>query len=491
MKSDRNPNKSIILVLIAQLFLLGGCGSGVTESITPPPSSPPLSDADTKCVAALQKEKVLSKYKEKLDLPDAAQVTFLSILPKIKETSGVLKSLVNLNSKECKNAENTKLKGVIAKAKNLSDFFLILIEKIDKDSPKSEKEDFIKGKVSDTKIIPSYTNNDSETVLSRQLLQYAEDKIKEITTDMDFLVLPNNTDDLKKQIRDLTEKLTAVERENASLRQDLSNQKNLFILALLILLPAAGVGGFFLPKRSPLTTKRKTPINNPRSDDKTAAQDINSGRTGRKGLGSDVAKPSSTPQSYSDTQNESRAPNFRLRDKPKVEIDELDHEFEDIESLPTNQPQRRYTPVNQNPNTSRPDANPQKAYINQALTYDLAVGYYNNGNHEVLQSCSQGYYSATADSMMRNRQFWENPLELIEAYNGLFWIVQTNEPYFLLLPNPSKRITETRLPGLEYFFETNFKNENYQSCVVVSPAYLNHENGKWTMQQKGQINFVY
>ena len=488
MKSDRNSNKSIILILIAQLFLLSGCVSGVPDS-TPPPISLPLSAADTKCSEALQKG--LSKYKEKLDQYESTQTTFLLILPKIKEMSGDLKLLVSPNSKECKLDENSKLKGVIVQAKNLSDF-LILIDKIDKENPKPDriKEESIKQKVANTRIIPNYTNNESETILSRQFLQYTEDEMREITNQVELLVLPNNTDDVKKQIRYLTEKLTAAEKENSSLRQDLSNQKNLFILALLILLPTAGVGGYFLAKRSTLTTKRKTPASNPRPADKIASQDINSGRTGRKGLGSDAAKPSSTAQSHSDAQNESRAPNFKLRDKPKVEIDGLDHEFESIEPSSTNQPYRRYTSVNQNPSTSRTDANPQRAYVSQALTYDLAVDYYNHGNYEALKSCSQGYYSATADSMMRNRQFWENPLELIEAHNGLFWIVQTNEPYFLLLPNPSKRITETRLPGLEYFFETNFKNENYQSCVVVSPAYMSHENGKWTMQQKGQISFT-
>jgi hypothetical protein len=488
MKSDRNSNKSITLVLIAQLFLLGGCVSGVPSTgSTSPASSPPLSATDKNCAAALQKG--LLKYKGKADPPDAAQVTFLSILPKIKEISVDLKSYINY--KECKNAENIKLKEVIAQVKTLSDF-LMIIEQINQENPKldREKEDSIKKKVANTRIIPNYTNNESETILSRQSLQYTEDEMREITNQVELLVPPNNTDDLKKQIRDLTEKLTAAEKENSSLRQDLSNQKNLFILALLILLPTAGVGGYFLAKRSTLTTKRKTPASNPRPADKIASQDINSGRKGRKGLGSDEAKSSSPAQSYSDAQNESRDPNFKLRDKPKVETDGLDHGFEGIEASPSNQPQRRYTSISQNPSTSRPDANPQKAYVNQALTYDLAVGYYNHGSYEFLQSSSQGYYSATAESMMRNRQFWENPLELIEAHNGLFWIVQTTEPYFLLLPNPSKRITETRLPGLEYFFETNFKNENYQSCVVVSPAYMNYENGKWTMQQKGQISFA-
>ncbi|MFM7850806.1 MAG: hypothetical protein ACKO96_02570, partial [Flammeovirgaceae bacterium] len=92
-----------------------------------------------------------------------------------------------------------------------------------------------------------------------------------------------------------------------------------------------------------------------------------------------------------------------------------------------------------------------------------------------------------------NREFWGNPLELIETYDydGLFWIVQTIEPHFLLLPNPAKRIAKTRLPGFEYFFETNFKTENYQFCSVTVPANMNYENGKWVMLKKGQINFVY
>jgi len=70
------------------------------------------------------------------------------------------------------------------------------------------------------------------------------------------------------------------------------------------------------------------------------------------------------------------------------------------------------------------------------------------------------------------------------------WIVEAN-PYFLLLPNPSKRIAKTRLPGFEYFFETNFVSENYRSCVVVAPAYMNWNSSQWVMTQKGVLNFVY
>jgi hypothetical protein len=123
----------------------------------------------------------------------------------------------------------------------------------------------------------------------------------------------------------------------------------------------------------------------------------------------------------------------------------------------------------------------------------VALDYYKSQKYDLLQPFSQGYYSATAESMRLNREFWGNPLELIEAYDydGLFWIVQTIEPYFLLLPNPAKKIAKTRLPGFEYFFETNFISENYRSCLVVSPAYMNWNGSQWVMTQKGALNFVY
>ena len=121
----------------------------------------------------------------------------------------------------------------------------------------------------------------------------------------------------------------------------------------------------------------------------------------------------------------------------------------------------------------------------------MAIQCYQNEDYDSLQPYSQGYYSATSESMMRNRAYWGNPLELVQSYDGLFWIVITSDSYCSLFPNPTKRIEQTRLPGIEYFFETNFNNENYRSCVVISPAEMGNENGRWVMQQKGQINFVY
>lgn len=87
----------------------------------------------------------------------------------------------------------------------------------------------------------------------------------------------------------------------------------------------------------------------------------------------------------------------------------------------------------------------QQVYVAQQLTYDIAFQCYQNGSYESLQSYSQGYYSATPESMMRNRAYWGNPIELVQSYDGLFWIIKTIDSHCMLFPNPDKRIEQTRI----------------------------------------------
>lgn len=132
--------------------------------------------------------------------------------------------------------------------------------------------------------------------------------------------------------------------------------------------------------------------------------------------------------------------------------------------------------------------------INQELSYELAVQYYQNAdNHQTLNKYTQGYYSATVESLAANRRYSAKPLDLTESndYNGLFWIIKTSENYFLMFPNPKMRIDQTRIQQINYFFSSNFRDSNYVACEVGFPADMRYESDKWIRQEKGQINFVY
>jgi hypothetical protein len=122
------------------------------------------------------------------------------------------------------------------------------------------------------------------------------------------------------------------------------------------------------------------------------------------------------------------------------------------------------------------------------LTESLALQHYQSRMYKVLEDFGVGYYSATPESVARNRSDWANPLELVEFFDGLFWIIKTTDRY-LLFPNPRLRIEQTRIRGIEYFFETNFTFEGYQSYQVTLPAHVDLINGKWLRLRKGQITF--
>jgi len=131
--------------------------------------------------------------------------------------------------------------------------------------------------------------------------------------------------------------------------------------------------------------------------------------------------------------------------------------------------------------------------INQELSSELAVQYYQNEtHHQTLNKYTQGYYSATLESLTANRRYSAIPLELTESsdYNGLFWIIKTSENYFLMFPNPKMRIDQSRIHPIQYFFSINFRDSNYVACEVI-PADMKYENDKWKMLVKGRINLVY
>jgi hypothetical protein len=129
------------------------------------------------------------------------------------------------------------------------------------------------------------------------------------------------------------------------------------------------------------------------------------------------------------------------------------------------------------------------AKVNRGLTEISATQFYQTKSYAALEPFTVGYYSATSESVTRNRADWANPLDLIEFYDGLFWIVKAIERS-LLFPNPRIRIEQTRIRGIEYFFETNYTDENYHSCTVDAPAYVELVSDKWIRIKKGRINFL-
>jgi hypothetical protein len=149
-----------------------------------------------------------------------------------------------------------------------------------------------------------------------------------------------------------------------------------------------------------------------------------------------------------------------------------------------------------NINPPSPRDNYGQTYLPQArvnrvqLTENLAIQSYQSKSYSSLEASTVGYYSATPESVTRNRADWANPLDLVEFFDGLFWIIKASERN-LLFPNPRMRIEQTRIRGIEYFFETNYSDENYHSCTVDAPAYVELVNGKWVRIKKGRVTFAY
>ncbi len=492
MNKIHNPNK--LIILIAQLILLGGCVTANDtngQSSNTATESKVLSAVEKKCLTELKDslDKYLDKYKETISKLNSSDVTgnlaiLQSVSPKAKVSSSELKQLAN--RQDCKSVTASNIK-------DLPEVILILEDL----SLEKTKDENTRKKVGNTKIIPSYiTEKDfkekESEILFRQFIQYTDDKISDVLKQLDVLLLPDNVTELRKQNKDLSDKLKNKDTEIEIFKADSSRQITLFAPAFLILLLAVGAGGYFLGKNSQSSSGNPKPKERSRKPDpasKSGSKDVS---RNRRGLGNDSTSNASASSHNPINESSDRGLKFRLNEKNKAAINDISNEIKDRDDiLPNQKIKKDETSRYQRVNPSPAEITPRRASSNQSLTYDVAVQYYQSGDYDLLQAASQGYYSATSESMMRNREFWENPLELVEAYNGLFWIVQTIEPYFLLLPNPLKRIAETRLPGIEYFFETNFKDENYRSCVVVSPAYMGNENGKWVMQQKGQINFIY
>lgn len=289
-----------------------------------------------------------------------------------------------------------------------------------------------------------------------------------------------DTDKTQKELSDKVAKQESItftlRQDFDALKQDIDTFKIVFALAFLVLLPAVGLASYFFarkPRSSVENTRSRKRLKELDASSASVSQEPNQNKSGGLGLGSanrSVHSSQSSDSPPDGTQSTSQSSQYQ---KPDIQA---------IKDKYSNSPIT---------NTSRNIAIPQQSQTNQSLTYDLSIECYQTGKYDLLQPYSQGYFSATPESMTRNRAYQENPLELVQSYDGLFWIIKTVDSHCLLFPNPEKRIEQTRILGIEYFFGTNFKNENYQSVTVTDPAYMGYENGKWVMRQKGQIDFGY
>jgi len=294
--------------------------------------------------------------------------------------------------------------------------------------------------------------------------------------------------DKAQKEKDLSEKLAKQESvtfkldENLKeLQQDLGTFKIVFALAFLVLLPAVGLAGYLFAKKTISSTENPRSRNRSKESDPLTAsgsQEPDQNRSGGLGFGS-ANKPSSpskssdspTPDRIQGTSESNQYKNRGLR--PSYGLQPTRDEYSNTSNI------------------SKDTDITRRSQSNQSVTYDIAIQFYQNKKYNLLEPYSQGYFSATPESMTRNRAYQENPLELAQSYDGLFWIVKTIDSHCLLFPNPEKRVEQTRILGIEYFFETNFRDENYRSITVAEPAYMGYENGKWVMRQKGRIDFMY
>ena len=506
MKTTRSSHRFALLVV--PLFLLAGCsglfgggGNPSTETKLPiEPSS--LSEADAKCLPSL-KEK-LDEYKSETAATEP--VTLTGIAPKVKTGVQTLSTIAQ--SPECKNLpEKSEAKLLITQINGLEKIAAQIDEISD---PKPEK---LKDKITslEKSLAPEGANNGNSSAdeIAKLFVKYNNSKIQELLTPLAKIKSPTEAklSEQEQQIKKLKEATDNHDKQIQELKNTVS-QQSFGILTLFLALPIAGGIGYFLGRRSPTLGSPKqdrghnSPIQTSGSkDEPRGTKKGSSGGLGKKNSFSDalnsdsVRQTSSLDPKYSDSvyfnktsQELALIEQEKLREREKLREQEKLRERERLKQERLEREQLR-----EQVNARILGFEKDSKTPNQPLTYDVAVDYYNEQKYDLLKPFSKGYYTATGESMRLNREFWGNPLELVEAYDydGLFWIVQTIEPYLLLLPNPAKRIAKTRLPGFEYFFETNFVSENYRSCVVVAPAYMSWNSSQWVMTQKGVLNFVY
>jgi hypothetical protein len=489
MKTNHPSYK--LIILITQLLLLGGCGWLESPASKPPTSPtidiPSLKDGEKKCLSILKEG--LEKYRDyvKRDIGELGTppVTWQIIAPKAKNWVLPIPSQIN----DCKGSlDKHSIKAVALPINTLIETISII------NDPKLEtktREEKLKEKIGLIELLSAEnpSNNPSELV-PRQFIKYTDDKLQELMKLLVGIPSPNSlqNEELQKQI---TDHIAELANQGEKIKQ-LESNKNIMMPVVFLLLPLVGVAGYFLGKGSKLPNVSGDFQPKDLSPKQVRQKPIVNDTLNKKGLGGlGGRKTSSAHESPPLAKQEvvDRTPNFRLNDKKQSSTNDSD--LDNIDQTTTNPSQRVNPSRYRNPETAVDRDISPRNLASQTLTYDLATEYYNNRSYDLLKPLSKGYYDATSDSVMRNREFWGNPLELFEDSDGLFWIVQTVEPYFLLLPNPLKRIAKTRLPGFEYFFETNFKSENYRSCVIIAPAYMDYISGKWVMAQKGSLDFVY
>lgn len=370
------------------------------------------------------------------------------------------------------------------------------------------------------------TNDVSEGKIKNhaKFIEYSLKKVNEQLTSIDKISgvkPPTSNEDLAKKVADIEKSNIEQNKNIDDIKKDLATLKNAVaansLFNLLILTSILGCLGYVIfsktnknSSNSGTDKKRKSRSGNlgstgPQPSNNQGFRDVaasGKGLSGGRGVGRadnrQPRNPNSNPEEYFDEQQDSREDlssetgyqqqrglKFGLN---KARYGQFDNDPQDIDQqLPSDRDRNINTPIPQERyrQTSLPPANIGKGQ----LTEESAIRHYKDRSYSLLEAYTSGYYSATPESVARNRSDWANPLDLVEFFDGLFWIIKASERN-LLFPNPRMRIEQTRIRGIEYFFETNFTGEVYQSYTLEAPAHVELVNGKWVRIKKGQIRFL-
>jgi len=429
------PPSYKLLALITQLLLLGGCGffgigSTQSSSVKVPIEPADLKPDDKKCLAALKEG--LDKYKSNTqkDIGDLSNspISLQTIITKTKNWSSDLQVLTKLP--DCAKIpldKSVEVKKLIDEINSLNEVTLMINDpKLDAKA----KEDGIKAKIGSSELLPSENpNNNPAEVLPRLFLKYTGEKLQDLLKQLAKIPSPNSlqAEEIQKQINAHTDRLTGHDIKLDELQARVSNQ-NIMMSAFLLLLPVVGVAGYFLGQRLQTSdipdnnnAKKRATKQSGVAPASHVSNDPTQKTRGLGGLGGSSRKSTHSKETPSIRVNDEgeNSLKFRLNDKTKNRItpSDIPEDISEQGAIISSQ-QRLDLSRNQKVNTSYSASESVNKPISQPLTYELAIHHYNDGNYDLLQNCSRGYYSATSDSMMRNREFWGNPLELIEAFDG-------------------------------------------------------------------------
>jgi hypothetical protein len=499
------------VILFTQLILLSGCGllGNNPENVAPKTSNSAdnngnvSTDISQQCLDGLIKG--ISDYEKKIGkLQSGGSISESSIARQSENLSKDLKAIANLTI--CSNVNSNSLKEIINDIKGLDNLVSLMSDTV---KNKKEIESALGDKV---KLEPSEISKSDQETLETKFIKHTNEKISEILGTLNNLVkapvrlTDNQVKRLEEQVkvlqitvRSLREELGKNANNDSETSQNLNNFKSFANTMILGLTATVALFGYILFKK--YNSSSDLSVNKPATKHKqqeknTSLEPNDVPSLSKKRLGGEH-----------NTSTHNKKTNDQYLGKSKSYLGNIERELKnDRDNSKPSTTDHHNIDLSGNYESDSDDSSNQtkavspkylpaypveKMQTKQPLTYDLAIEYYQDGRYELIRPYTEGYYSATSESIMSNRAYWGNPLELEKFPDGLFWIVKTIEPYLVLFPNPTKKIEDNRIRSIEYFFESNFSNVNYRNLIVIAPAYMIIVSGRLVMQQKGQIEFTY